>query len=72
MPDFNDLSLEELQAELKKYETRLQDTLHERAFLGKQGGMHIGVSEFERLDREAERYKAVIEKIKGQIAISGE
>ena len=71
MPDYDNLTLPQLQEELKKNEELLQDVKDERAFMAKQEGMHIVTSEFESLDRDRERYEKRIEEIKARIASLG-
>lgn len=71
MTETSEMSLEELQAELKKKKALLEDVQYERAFLGKQAGMHINASEFSRLDRDAEAAEKKIAELEEAIATKG-
>lgn len=67
MTDIKEMSKEVLEKELKKQQMLLEDIEHERTFLGKQAGMHIKVSEFDRLDRDAEAKKRKIAELEAAI-----
>lgn len=67
MPDYTDLNQEELEKELKNAKINLQDVEDERRFLGLQSGQHIKVEEFERVDRDIEKYKKRIEQLAEQL-----
>ena len=54
MANYETLETGELETELSKQQALLADIRDERAFMGKQIGMHINASEFARLDRDAE------------------
>lgn len=68
MVDYSELSLEELIEELQTSELNLEDSEHERVFLGKQQGQHIKATDFERIDRDIEKFGKRVEQIKGLIA----
>lgn len=68
MADYQAMTLDELQTALKKEEFLLDDVQQERAFLGKQSGMHINTSEFARIDRDIERHNERIAKIRETIS----
>lgn len=63
MRDFSKFSKEELEKELKKMQSMFDDAEAEREFLAKQKGMHIITTEFDRIDRDLERYTDTINQI---------
>jgi seryl-tRNA synthetase len=68
MSDYGEMTIDELEKERAKKQALLEDIQHERAFLGKQAGMHINASEFARLDRDAEATERKIGEIEAAIA----
>lgn len=67
MPDYTDLSPEELEKELMNAKINMQDAENERRFLGMQSGQHIKVADFERVDRDIEKYKKRVEQLTEQL-----
>lgn len=71
MNNYEKMSLAELEAELKRL-TELKDDLnHEREFLGKQSGMHLGTGEFIKLDNEIEETEQQIEQVNQTLSKKG-
>lgn len=71
MSKYADLTLDQLNAELAKTKSLLEDAQHERDFLGRQSGQHINATEFQRIDRDIERYGEAITELEGLIAQKG-
>lgn len=68
MPDYTDLSVDQLKAELERTEVLLQDARDERDFTAKQSSMHINASVFMQLDQDIARYSERIESLRGLLA----
>ena len=68
MIDVSKLGAQELQEQHQRQKALLDDIRDERAFLGKQTGMHINASEFNRLDQEADKAERVIAALETEIA----
>jgi hypothetical protein len=63
MPNYEEMTLEQLRKERERAQALLTDARDERAFLGKQTSMHIKVSELNRLDRDIERFETRLTEI---------
>ena len=64
MPDYSQMTVEELKKEMANNEEMIQDALQERKIMGAQKGQHIITSVFEAVDRDIARYEARIKQIK--------
>ena len=72
MTEISEMSLKELEIELTRKKSLLEDILFERSFMGKQTGMHISPEKFKILDNEAEAAGKKIKVIEQAIAVKRE
>lgn len=68
MHDHADRAADELEKELIRLQRLLEDVKYERAFTGKQEGLHLYVSELTRLDQEIQKYETGIVEVTSLIA----